>query len=452
MPQKYTNLSLSDNDFSRPSSSVLDTIGTLPHFCTSNKEKKTHSKDFYTTYYRHRNLDLRSALLNSSDAGHDTIAKTAKALSCCSHLTTLTSLEGSQVTIDRSSPRCKNRYCQICSRIESSVIVRRFMDQIRDENNKPFFKNKSFYFLTFTLKHDENTRSDIYLKDLRSYMSKMVNSKSFKNVFSIEKPKKDFGAYQSIEMTIGKNGYHIHAHMILVSRKLNADVSKCEKVLSDKWLKITKDSSIFRLDLIKTNNTIKNDSKQDQELFNASAELFKYIIKSPDVKKMSDDDMSRLTKWIIETKGKNFINALGYFRHNSIIKSRVKDDDVKKIDDTFVGYDLYIARTIDLKGNYDVKYMMSKSVRTQVLTYFKLHYDSVSMIEISDLLDYVTYMLKSYSYDFTNPAHLIELVETVKAQKSKSDTFEDIFQNQMKEYFSRNKESNRTQNVINQSQ
>jgi hypothetical protein len=336
MAQKYINPIENTSAVQSRFCSVLDTIGTLPHFLNDKETKKTHSRDFYTTYYRHRNLDTIKALKKSTHVHCKPIEKTIKALACCSHVAAVSNVEGQQMTIQQTSGRCKNRYCQICARIESNVLVNRFLDQVNDEGNKDFFNGKHFYFLTLTLKHDENTRNDIYLNYLRKYVSKLTNSKDFKNIFQIQDKKNDWAAYQSIEMTISKSQYHIHAHMIIVARPLLRKVKDCEDKIRSKWKSITKDSDIIRLDLVKNkidSQSADNENDLNEAIRAASSELFKYIIKTPDTNKMIESDIDMLANWIIETKGKNFINALGYFRHNSIIKSRIKKNEENKPND-----------------------------------------------------------------------------------------------------------------------
>jgi hypothetical protein len=446
MSQKYNSFDNCQPLFERPDCSVLDTKGTLLDFSNKKETKKTHSRDFYTTYYRHRNLDTSNALSKSSLVYNQAIQKTIKALNCCSHVASVSHIEGSHMTIQDTSPRCKNRYCQICCRIESNVLVSRFLKQIHDPANKDFFHGKHFYFLTLTLKHDLETRNNIYLKDLRKYVSKLINSKDFKSIFNIKDKKNDWAAYQSIEMTMSKGTYHIHAHIMLVSNPIKLKVNSAQDIIKNKWLKITKDSDIIRLDLVQNrnkDNDVDDDDSLNEAIRQAASELFKYIIKSPDTKHMKDDDIDMFANWIIETKGKNFINALGYFRHNSIIKSRVKN---KEIESTINNpkYDrLWIARTVDIKTNYPVKYMMSKNVRKTVLEYFKLQFDNDSYYEVTDLMNEIKPLLKSYMFDLDECKQLMYSIYQMRQTIYDNEQFEKAFNDKISQFQNDNYKSNK---------
>jgi hypothetical protein len=185
------------------------------------------------------------------------------------------------------------------------------------------------------------------------------------------------------------------------------------------------------------------NSKDNSSIRNAVSEVFKYIIKSPDPKKLNDDEIDLFANWIIETRGKNFINALGYFKKNSIIKSRVKNNEERKIDDNYLYNELFLSRTVDLKGNAPINAIMSKNVRKDTLEYFKLDRLEGEIIDVSDILEHVDDILKSCSYSVETIEDLKEAVKKIHVNNQFNEDVQNKFDEYLNDRFDKVKAANR---------
>ena len=439
----YDNNSNSANIFSSvnssfqvPVSSVLDNIGTFRHFSRSTPSNQADKKDFYTLYYRRQNLRMIHKLSCCIHKEDETIKKVSKQLACCASHSEVKVHDGDEAHITKTSKKCKSRYCLICSRIESNKNTMKFFDKATSEEHSEFFSPRRFYFLTLTLKHNADIRNDNYLKELRSYITKLTRSKLFRDVFIQSKDKNNFGAIQSIEMTMSADSYHIHSHILICCLPLQDEVSKIEAKIRAAWSKISGDSDQVRLDLIKYTPGIvdENDIEVTQDkLISAVSEVFKYVVKSESLSKMRGDQVDKMAQWIIDTKGKNFINALGYFRKLNLIR-RVKNE--KKEDSNALPMPVtsaLLTKTIHIEGNAKVHRPLSKTLRRQILDYFKI----VAIIDIhhdvTDIQDQTSDIFKTHFGRELTDTFLASEIQTIKKHNAQwnemqnQDLFSDFF-------------------------
>lgn len=355
--------------------SVLDNIETFRQILSFSNRNISSKKDFYLLYYRRKNLQIKRNLEKSTKAENEIIKKTCKSLACCSSLSQLVENVNVDATIEKTSRKCKNRYCLICSRILSNKKVQQFKSKLNNPDHIDYFKKRHFYFLTVTLKHDAETRNFNYLNEFRENLTKLFRSVLFKNVFIQSKDKNNYGQMNSIEMTISKNLYHIHSHALICCLPLKSNITEIEKMLSKKWKEITKDSTIIRLDLIKNLKFDDNDdldNNESEDVFNAISETFKYSVKSESLTNMKFNDVELIADWIIETKGKNFINAYGYFRKLKLGDTKHEKDENENEEIEIVERNEYLTRTIDIKTNANLNSNYNKNTRKQMLSYFKI--------------------------------------------------------------------------------
>ena len=408
------------------SGSVLDNIGTFRQFCDTSATNFRHKKDFYTLYYRRKNLLLKHKLENTSQKSNDIIQKVCKNLACCSSLSEVKNYEDTEVHISKTSKKCKSRYCLICSRIESNKNTMKFIDKATSEEHAPFFQPRYFYFLTLTVRHNEETRQGNYLKDFRKNILQLTRSKIYKDTFIQSKDKNNYGAIQSIEMTISKDTYHIHSHSLICSLPIKEKINTLQENLRSAWSKITGDSDQIRIDLIKYNPEDNHDDPEDngtESLIRSASEVFKYVVKSSSLNALKPDQMEMLADWMIATKGKNFINALGYFRKLGIVRRVKKDETGESAPNENPIKEVLLTKTININSNANLNLNYSKSARQQVLKYFKITAITDLFTDVTEIQDQVKDILKSFKND--------EIIDTfmtaeVKEIKHKNKIWDDM--------------------------
>jgi hypothetical protein len=410
-----------------PFSSVLDNIGTFRHFSRSTPTNQADKKDFYTLYYRRQNLRLVQKLQCCKLGSEETIKKVTKQMLCCSSHSEVKEFEGNEAHITKTSKKCKSRYCLICSRIESNKNTMKFFNKATSEEHADFFQDRRFYFLTLTLKHNADIRNDNYLKELRSYISKLTRSKLFRDTFIQSKDKNNFGAIQSIEMTMNADSYHIHSHILICCHPLKNEVSKIETDLKNLWLKITGDSHQVRLDLIKWNPAVIEETEievTNDKLISVVSEVFKYVVKSESLSKMKGDQVDKMAQWIIDTKGKNFINALGYFRKLNLIRREKKEiiEETNKITPPVTS--AAITKTIHIEGNAKLHKPLSKQLRRDILNYFKI----VAIVDIhhdvTDIQDQTGDIFKTHFGKEIDDTFLINEIAAIKRQNAEWEQYQ----------------------------
>jgi len=313
--------------------SVLDTKETLSHFSTEKCGHSSQIRDFTTAHYRYRNLFTAHILENSDHWNEDAILKAIKRLRFCKSTGTIEVNEKNQATIHKSGLTCKSAHCSICNRAKSNKLAMRFVEAYSDVDNKELFQDKHFYFLTLTVKHNEVVRKDIYLKEFNDYCNKLFRSKIWRTSFNVDQKKNQAGWIHCRECTFTKNGYHIHAHIIVCSSKIKSKAKELENELRNKWKKITKDSTGVRLDLLKRLYKFDKQGKRmidNGQLIRTVKELFKYGTKIGKIHSEDTERINMFAKWIIKTKGQNFVNASGLFRKLGITGATSKYD--KKIE------------------------------------------------------------------------------------------------------------------------
>lgn len=370
--------------------SVLDNIETFRHFCPQNIDKKSSKRDFYLLYYRRKNLILKSKLENCSYSDNSTISKLCKSLACCSSNSIIDTTIQNETHITETSLKCKSKYCLICSRINSTKSTINFIQKINNPAHITFFKNKYWYFLTFTLKHNEDVRNYNYLPELRKNLNKFYRSKLFRDVFIQSKSKNNYGAINSIELTITKNGLHIHAHALICCNKLEQPINIIQNKIQNNWLKITNDSTQVRLDLIKkikSEDTIEAFDLEKSTIAQEVIETFKYTVKSESLSKLTSQETDRMAEWIIETRGKNFINTHGYFRKLHLSDSdKNKEKFIKEKDYTNLKQSI-VAKTISIDANRKYNHNFSKEQRKIITNDFYLTAITDYSADITDYRD-----------------------------------------------------------------
>lgn len=290
--------------------SVLDNKETLTQFLRDSKEQKgssQHRRNYFLTKGRFINLTVATALDKSINCKNTEINKVVRGLRYCSKLNMIKSDFTGEIENLKSTARCKSPHCAICRRARSGRLAARLMAAILDDENADLFHYNQFYFLTLTMKHDKDTRNYNYLKEFKEASKKLTRSKIYKKHFK--------GAITSIENVIGKD-YHIHSHSLLVG-DIQGKVNELQQELSKKWLKLTGDSFMLSLDLIKTNN-----------LHKSIIEVVKYSTKIMKLKELEGERLELLANWIIDTKGQNFVNVSGYFRGLELTSNKSKYDTV----------------------------------------------------------------------------------------------------------------------------
>lgn len=313
---------------------------------------------FLNSYYKNHNNSLVFGLLNSQYKYNPTIQKTTKRLSFCSHLAKVEMLDNkffrpgeTEYNVLGTSKKCRDKNCPRCNSIKASKYKARFLRCLSDEKMNCFFRNKYFYFLTFTVKHNtKETRNYVYFNEFKKYVEQLRESTLFNKYFPMRykfprleidfdrygrgasteilikqgiwrnapkeqkreylfppysqskqlqpkapaenKDKSCFSGYaQSYEVTFTKNGFHIHSHLLMCAPRLRDRAKDVQKQLQDKWFSITGDSDQVRLDLVKVDEHFKAQVQQGhipEKLSGFVSECFKYTIKAGNVFSTND--------------------------------------------------------------------------------------------------------------------------------------------------------------------
>ena len=335
--------------------------GSVVHNKETSRQKSvkgslpTESKSYILSLYRKRNLSLANHLKNTKYSEIEEVNKMIRSLLYCSSLSAITKNNKNRLEIAEHSKRCKHRFCAICARARSAQLAGRFEKALIDAENQKWLKGKYFYFLTLTVKHDELTRNYNYRKEFNSYTNKLFRSKIFNQIFGSSISKQQNGYIKNIEMTLSHSTYHIHAHVLITAPRITRKISEVQKALAEKWLKITKDSNIISLDLIKTNSK-KNEKGiaevMTPELRRAVKEVLKYSAKTGTVKDLKGKKLELFIEWLQEVKGKNFITTHGAFRNWEIATAKSKYDSDYKNDKLKDQTQIHLASTSQIKYNF----------------------------------------------------------------------------------------------------
>jgi hypothetical protein len=398
--RRYTSVqdntvTLVQKDFNSWGSSSKDYAGMIDQ-----------KSSFLQSHYKIYNINLAKELEQGMFGFHTDIKKTAKALTCCSHLCKIAyypkedNFHRKSAFIDRTSQKCRNKLCARCNSIKSGKYKRRFLKAYVDDETKHLFEGKYFYFITFGLRHDlKGNRSIVFLDQLKEYVKKMRRSELWKGFFPYHSttnqssPKyvpdnKKSGYAQSYELTITKNGFNIHSHVLMCAPPLRGSVVRIEQQFRDKWLEITGDSTNVRLDLVKVDKETVEQIKQGElpkKFGKYISECFKYTVKSGTTRQLKqtftgiDENGKEYTKsridllseWIIETKGKKMLTSNGFFKGMQLFKANKSKWDDDKAELEVLPHDpnarYFVGRTADLKFNYSAKFNYDIQYRRYIL-------------------------------------------------------------------------------------
>lgn len=423
---------MSENHLKNPpkfasSGSVLDTKETFLRFEAKTRGKKEQKNSFIKAHYRYRNLHTSHLLELSKYVDHDDINKTIRNLRFCRSVAIVEKKPDGTGEINQTSKNCKNPHCALCARARSTKLANRLLDAINDKENEQTFKNKYFYFLTLTVKHDDNTRNEIYLKEFNSYCNKLFRSKTFENAFQYSPKEKSAGWIKCTECTLTRSGFHIHAHVIICAKRLPQKVKYVEDQLKTTWKKITTDSDIIRLDLIK-NLRIDQKSKQLQidrnAVIRAVKELFKYGTKTAKIHSSDNHKIDMLAKWIIATKGQNFVNASGLFRGLQIASSKSKYDTKLEREEANADSRYFAAALSKILFNIPTNRDYTKEDRAKKLRYVSLTAIKNDFTEITDFFaDYIKYNSVSLN-EFETSRFIQEWAEHIRKKIEENKAFD----------------------------
>lgn len=313
---------------------------------------------------------LADHLETTSQKETEQIKRTISALRWCSSMSYLEKTEWGTGQIIRTSKKCRNHYCSICARARSTRLASRLQKAMQDRENDHLFKDKKFYFLTLTVKHNETTRNGIYLKEFNSYCNRLFRSKIWKSYFPRNSKPGESGWIQCRECTLSKASFHIHAHILICAPRLTTKITAVEKSIREKWVKITGDSDQIRLDLIGKTKQIKSMAAapdQKSEVQRAAKELFKYGTKAGRLDTYDVEKAERLATWINSTKGANFVNCSGLFRGLQLTGCKSKYDAPLSEFEPNKKSNYYITKTSKILFNYPTWKNYSRKKRKDIL-------------------------------------------------------------------------------------
>lgn len=326
----------------------LDNKETLRRFArgyVQNRGSKHVQNLHQIVKAKQMNLTISNILDSTSQREHEHINKTIRNLRWCSAEVLLRSDFTEEIDTFAKSKNCKNPNCSICRRTRSARIANRVEKAITDPDNEEKFKSGEFYFLTLTVKTDEVTRTHNYLPEFRNYLKKFYRSKWYKTNIR--------GGITSVENVI-TNKYHIHSHSLLFGAT-DIDQHNAQFEIKKIWKSITGDSHVCKF------TPIYGDIRS------SIMELVKYSTKTPDLKDKYKDFNELLAKWIIETKGQNFINCLGIFRGLQITGNKSKYDE-KFEPKYFHDSDMAaLTKTSSIKFNFSTKGKMPEHVKKKFI-------------------------------------------------------------------------------------
>lgn len=344
--------------------SVLDTKETFLHFSAQSRANGGGRNSFFTGLYRYFNLRLADALDSSSLRDDVEVNKIVRRLRWCGSLSIIEDRSDSQ-SIVSTSKKCRSKFCYLCNRQKSKKLTSR-LESFIESDQMAEMTDYRFYFLTLTLKHDEKTRNYDYLSELKDYQAKLFRSKVIREHFSTSN-----GIIQAFENSMVK-GMHIHSHNMIFAPRLRRPVKEVEQQIRDKWMKLTKDSMMIRLDLIG-----KGMSDDPKKMKSSIMELFKYSTKmsfksgANELKGMNPMH-DRLAEWVISSKGKNFINAKGLFRGHGITAQKCDMDEAYDGEDWREDSRYFMEKTSKVKFSHSVRKTYSVEERTKILGEVKI--------------------------------------------------------------------------------
>jgi hypothetical protein len=261
-----------------------------------------------------RNLvlaDKLQSLIYSADPEYQNIIKS---LRNCSLYSMISEDPQGDISIYKSSFTCKNKYCFICNNMKSAKLTDRFKHVMTSEPYQSYFHGKYFYFITFTLRHNLNTRNYIYLDDLNSYLLQLSRRKIFQTLFKTTGKNSPTSTIASTEVTFTENGYNIHTHMLVITERIPQPAKDVQKLLQVEWKKITNDSWNVRFDLIKHDD--------EKSITGSLQELFKYSVKLNIAQVSDNSKLYKLGDWIAKTHRKKMFRTTGEIRKMGIFKSQ----------------------------------------------------------------------------------------------------------------------------------
>lgn len=377
------------DSFSARTASVLDNKETLLHFSHDSSQIAKHKSDFLKSHYRHLNLQLCDILHNTSQSSNEHIEKTIRRLSWCSSVGLVEEQESGAAHIVKSSKTCKHPFCHICNRRKSARLVQRLLQAVQDPDLSTLFQNKHYYFLTLTVKHNRETRNYNYLSEFKTYQAKLFRSKLWKSHFPYHKSNKQSGWISSIENVIKPESYHIHSHVLIVAPRLTTSISEVQAELQAKWFKITGDSTRLQLDLVREKSKVTetgDSSEVNSHILGAVREIFKYTTKTTTYDKMDSATAELLAQWMIDTKGKNFINAFGMLRGLQLTALKSKWDTKGELFEPHHDRHYHYDITSSILYNHNHKSNYSTAKRREVLPEVYIRSLSQYSIKVSSVI------------------------------------------------------------------
>lgn len=371
-------------------------------------------QSFISSYYKTYNIQLSKKLESCQFADNPIIQAQVKGLSCCSHLSKIVvsdyNSDGTgepNAYIERTSDKCRKGLCPRCNSIKASKNKKRFINAYNSDDCKELFDGKYFYFITLTLKHNTTgTRSDVYLNQLKKYVTKLRRSELWQQYFPYSKANPLSGYAQSYELTITKNGFHIHSHILMCCPRIQHKIKKVQDDFRLKWFQLTGDSTGFNIDLVRTE---KNKQDKGLKLERVLGEILKYTVKSGTDKALTDNkeysfesgkliglELSKidlLAQWIICTKGQKMLTSNGFFKGLELFKTGKSKWDF--LDDSGDGIEIgnskndryFVGRTAELKYNYSLTKGYLRGTRQTVLNSVYIKELTSKFIEITDCVD-----------------------------------------------------------------
>jgi hypothetical protein len=352
--------------------SVFNNIETSVDFNSERFGLKDQKDSFLKVNYRIKNIELTKALNKTKYSENETIKKITKGLMCCASMSGI-EVGARGAAIYKTSAKCRRTVCPSCNQARATKFRNRFISCFNSPSSTQF-QGKYFYFITLTLKHNlKDTRTNVYLDELKNYVKRMKEWKLWKKHFPYSKKNPKSGFAQSFELTMGKNGYHIHSHMMMCAPPLKGAVSTIEKQFKKLWKATTGDSYGFRLDLvhIDAEETEKiREGKFSKKMQKLVSEVLKYTVKVGDFHNISEFKSDLLATWLIQTKGKNMIVSGGFFRDLQLftLKSKWDKKKEKEIIDYRPNKKYLVGRTCDLSFNYRKNKHFTKARKYNMLS------------------------------------------------------------------------------------
>lgn len=334
--------------------SEVHTTETFEQFYAPAMAEFKARNGFIAATNRFTNLDIVRALEGCTFKNNETIKKTIKGLSCCSSMA-LVEVNSLEARLVKTSKKCRRKICPICNRIKAAKYVSRFVSAFNSPTGWELFKNKHFSFLTLSLKHNRvNVRNKVFLRQLKKYLKQLQRSKLWKQHFPYSKLDPESGWANCFELTITKNGFNIHVHILVCAPKYKGKIVAIEQDFRDKWKSITGDSNSFRIDLLKLDAASKRAIKEGRSegaFLEKLMEVFKYAVKVGNSKELAAN-IDDLAEFLIETKGQNMVVAGGFFRGLELFGLKSKWDEDKEsqeVEEVEGDSQYYVGRTVDIE-------------------------------------------------------------------------------------------------------